>query len=46
MMDAELHRVPDVVGEIQDALLPVRTVGMDIPHHDVRSLLDPQQLCL
>jgi hypothetical protein len=40
-MDAELHRVPDVVGEIQEALLSVRTMGMDVPRRGVRSLPNP-----
>jgi hypothetical protein len=29
-----------------EALLLVLAVGMDIPYHGVRGLLDPQQLCL
>jgi hypothetical protein len=45
-MDDELHRILDAVGEIQEALLPVRTAGVDLPRHDVRSLPDPQQLRL
>jgi predicted xylose isomerase-like sugar epimerase len=45
-MDAELHRVPDAVGEIQEVLLLVHIAGVDVPRHDVRSLLDPQQLRL
>jgi hypothetical protein len=41
-MDAELHRVPDVGGEIQEALFPVRTAGMDVRRRNVPSLPDPQ----
>jgi hypothetical protein len=41
-MDAELHRVPHTVREIQEALLLVRTTGMDILRHNVRNFLDPQ----
>jgi hypothetical protein len=40
-MDAELHRVSDAVGEIQEALLLVRTTGVDLPHCGVHSLPDP-----
>jgi hypothetical protein len=41
-MDAELHHVPHVVGEIQEMLLSVRTTGVDVLRHDIRSLSDLQ----
>jgi hypothetical protein len=40
-MDAELHRVPDTIGEIQEALLPILTVGVDEPCSSIRSLRIP-----
>jgi hypothetical protein len=40
-MDAELHRVPDTVGNVQEVLLPVPAAGMDIPCRSVRGLLNP-----
>jgi hypothetical protein len=46
MMDAEHHHVPNTVGNVKEALLPVPTAGVDIPYHGICSLLDPQQLCL
>jgi hypothetical protein len=45
-MDAKLHRVPDVVGDDQKALLLVHTKGMDVPRRGIRNILDPQQLHL
>jgi hypothetical protein len=45
-MDAKLHHIPDMVGDVQEALLLVCTTSMDVPHHIVRSLPDPQQLRL
>jgi hypothetical protein len=45
-MDAELHRVSDAVGDVQEALLPVHTAGVDVPRRSVRGLSDPQQLHL
>jgi hypothetical protein len=45
-MDVELLRALDMVGDIQEALLPVCTMGVDVPCHSVRSFLDPQQLRL
>jgi hypothetical protein len=41
MMDVELHRVLNMVREIQKVLLPVHTTGMDVSHRGVRSLLHP-----
>jgi hypothetical protein len=41
-MDAKLHRVPDVVGDDQKALLLVHTKGMDVPRRGIRNILDPQ----
>jgi hypothetical protein len=40
-MDAELHRVLDTVGNVQEALLSVDTAGVDIPRRGVGSLSDP-----
>jgi hypothetical protein len=45
-MDVELHRVPDTVGDVQEAPLLVRTAGVDIPRRDIHSLSNPQQLHL
>jgi hypothetical protein len=45
-MDAELHHVPDTVGNVQEALLSVPTMGMDVPYCGICGLLDPQQLHL
>jgi hypothetical protein len=45
-MDAELHRIPVVVGDVQEMLHPVLTVGVDVPCRNVRKLLHPQQLHL
>jgi hypothetical protein len=42
MMDVELHHVLDMVGDVQEVLLLVHTVGVDIPHRGVCSHLDPQ----
>jgi hypothetical protein len=45
-MDAELHHISDAVGIVQEALLPVPTVGEDVPCRGLCGLLDPQQLRL
>jgi hypothetical protein len=45
-MDAELHRILDTDGDVQEALLPVRTAGMDVPRRGVRIHPNPQQLRL
>jgi hypothetical protein len=46
MMDAEFHRVPNTIGEIQEVLLLIHIAGMDENHRSICSLLDPQQLRL
>jgi hypothetical protein len=46
MMDAELHHVLDIVGNVQEALLSVPAMGVDVPYHSVRGVSDSQQLRL
>jgi hypothetical protein len=41
MMDAEFHRVPNTIGEIQEALLLIHIASMDENCRSIRSLLDP-----
>jgi hypothetical protein len=40
-MDAKLHRIPNVVGDDQKALLLVHTTGMDVPHRGIHNIPDP-----
>jgi hypothetical protein len=35
MMDTELHRVSDTVGDVEKALLPALAAGMDVTHRSV-----------
>jgi hypothetical protein len=37
-MDTELHRVPDAVGDVEEALLPAPTTGVDVTRHSIRRL--------
>jgi hypothetical protein len=37
-MDIELHRVPDAVGNVEEALLPSPIAAVDITHRSVRRL--------
>jgi hypothetical protein len=45
-LDVELHRVLDVVRNVQEVLLLVPAAGMDIHCRGVRGVPDPQQLYL
>jgi hypothetical protein len=40
-MDDELHRVPDALGDVQEAFLLAHAAGIDVPYHSICGLSDP-----